>query len=799
MFKNYFKTTVRNLLKNKVFSFINISGLAVGMACCIIILLYVDFELTYDRYHDKAGQIYRMDTEVPYRDGRTLTFNTTKYSFAPELTAGYPEIVNASRIAQEYKPLMRHGENCFFEKRLFLVDPSFLEIFSLPLEKGDPATALSQPNTIIITGEIAEKYFGDSDPMGKILTLLVEEINMRPTSMDDFYIQKSTDFTVMGVFKDIPANSYFNQFHLVAPMKSILAVMNENFRDRQPLFITYLLLQKDCQVKELEEKLTAYTRENGPDSFQDGTVNLIPLADINLNNSSLVRELYILSALAFMILMIACINFMNLSTARSAARSKEVGVKKVIGAKRSQLVKQFLGESIFLSCVALALGLILVKLFLPLFGSLVENELYFNFFEDWRYVAGLAVLTLFVGVVSGSYPALYLSSLKPFDVLRKAKSTGLSRSILRKYLVVVQFAISIVLIISTIVIYKQLYFMRNKDLGFDKENIIAVPINDKNLMAKYEVFRDELLKKPEIINVTSTNDVPPDEIGIGYWTLEGAPEEEEVMVHRLIVDYDFIDTYNIELLSGRNFSRDFPTDKSDACIINEAAARAFNINEPLGKRLSKDIQKKTVIGVVKDFHTRSMHENIESLMLFMHPRLKSYISLKIHTDDISGLLAYLENRWKEFSPNYPFEYSFIDDRMNAEYGSEQKISEIFTYSALLAIAVSCLGLFGLVSFTAEQRTKEIGIRKVLGASVSGLVFLLTKEFGKWVIIANIIAWPVAYIAMNKWLQDFAYRINLGWDMFIAGAVLALLIALITISYQSIKAATANPIDSLRYE
>ncbi len=799
MLKYYLKFAVRNMKRQRAYSFINLAGLAVGMSCCIMILLYVDFELTYDKFHKNGSRIYRFDTAVPYRNERIIDYRSTTYNVAPALVRQYPEIESAVRIKIKKSPLINIGKKRFYEEWIHFAGPQIFELFNLPLEKGSPRSALSELHSVVIGKEMAEKYFGDEEPIGKTLSLSVEKLNTHARTEDEIYVQEVIQFTVTGVLQQVPPNSYFSKINLLATLESIRTVYDPNFILDSPTFSTYLLLQRDTPVSELSEKLNKYNKQYGPKLMREGTVSLMPFNRIHLSNQNLVKELCLFSAVAFLLLLIACINFMNLSTARSAARSKEIGVKKVIGAKRSQLINQFLVESLMFSLLALVLALILVKLFLPMFSSLIDKNLQLNYLENWRYLAGLGVLMLFVGMVSGSYPALFLSSFRPLDVLRKAKAAGLSRSTLRKTLVVIQFAISITLIVSTLIISQQLFFIRNTDLGFDQENIMVIPIHDRNIMKKFESFKEELLQNQDIIRVSTSLFVPPDEMGIMYVTVEGQQSGEEIRVDFPNIDYDFFDTFGIELIAGRNFSPEFPTDIDNAVIINETAARAFGFKEPLGKQIFVRKNPKTIIGIAKDFHARPMYLNIEPLVFFMMSRLKSSISIKVRSENVSGLLAFLEKKWKELSPNYPFEYSFIDDNIDAEYRSEEKLGHIFIYSALLAIGIACLGLFGLTLFTTEQRTKEIGIRKILGASVSRLVLLLVKEFSKWVLIANVIAWPVAYWAMNKWLQDFAYHIDLGWEMFIIGAVLALLIALASVCYQVVKAARSNPANALRYE
>ncbi len=531
MLKYYLKSAVRNMKRQKAYSFINLAGLAVGMSCCIMILLYVDFELSYDKFHKNGSRIYRFDTAVPYRNERTLDYRSTTYDVAPALIRQYPEIESAVRIKIKKSPLISIGKKRFYEEWIHFADPKIFELFNLPLKKGSPQSALSELHSVVISKEMAEKYFSDEEPIGKTLSLSVEKLNTHARTEDEIYIQEVIQFTVTGVLQQVPPNSYFSKINLLATLESIRTVYDPNFILDSPTFSTYLLLQRDTPVSDLSEKLNMYNKQYGLKLMREGTVSLMPFNGIHLSNQNLVKELYLFSIVAFVLMLIACINFMNLSTARSAARSKEIGVKKVIGAKRSQLINQFLGESLMFSLLALVLALILVKLFLPMFSSLIDKNLQLNYLENWRYIAGLGVLTLFVGIVSGSYPALFLSSFRPLDVLRKAKTAGLSRSTLRKTLVVIQFAISITLIVSTLIISQQLFFIRNTDLGFDQENIMVIPIHDRNVMKKFESFKEELLQNPDIILVSSSLFVPPDEMGIMYVTVEGQQSGEEIRAY----------------------------------------------------------------------------------------------------------------------------------------------------------------------------------------------------------------------------------------------------------------------------
>jgi putative ABC transport system permease protein len=572
-----------------------------------------------------------------------------------------------------------------------------------------------------------------------------------------------------------------------------------------------LLLPKDFPPSELEAKFPEFIRrQRGEEAEKTYTFYLQPLTSIHLR-SNLGREIepngdirfvYIFSVIAFFILLIACINFMNLSTARSANRAKEVGIRKVLGADRGKLMKQFLGESLILSFIALPVAAALVELFLPALNALTDKDLGMNYFGNNVVFLGLLGILLFVGLISGSYPAFFLSAYHPAEVLRGKLKSGSRSSLFRKALVVVQFSISIVLIVGTVVIYYQLDFIRNKKLGFDKEHVVVIPVWKTGMPIKYEPFKRELLQNPDILGVTGSTSLPSLLPTRSVFIPEGAQDNERLTLRNVYVDYDFIKTLGMEIKEGRDFSRDFVGDAKQAFIVNEAAAKEFGWDSAVGKKLTDlDLGSGSVIGVVKDFHFRSKHQKIEPLILSLLPAdLFVYnISVKVLPSRARNTLSFLKSKWKEFAPSWPFMYFFLDDNFDKMYKGEEKLRQVFMSFTFLAIFISCLGLFGLASFTAEQRTKEIGIRKALGASVPNVVLLLTKEFAKWVLVANLIAWPVAYFAMSRWLQNFAYRISIGFWMFLLAASLALVIAFFTVSFQAVKAAFSNPVDALRYE
>ncbi len=799
MLKNYLKITLRNIKRNKAFSVINIAGLAIGMACCILIVNYIVFESSYDRFHKNADNIYRINTLLEI-GGRGGNLASTNHPIGDYLRENYTEVLNSVKF-RRYKygqTLIEYEDNKFFEERLYYADNSVFDVFSYPMLIGDPKTALKSPHSIVLTESYAIKYFGEENPLGKILRL------------DNF-----EDFKITGVIRDFPPNTHF-------PINMLLSF--ESFYVNNPQLKgrwmgdfevhTFIQLEKGFDYKELETKLPAIVEK------QIGKLikvvgarveySILPLTDIHLHSDLLneptgqsdISYIYGFSAIALFILLIACFNFMNLSTARSAKRANEVGVRKVLGANKTKLVYQFLGESLILSTFAYFIAAGLAELSLPIIRALTTVELSI-FFTDIPVFILISVGFVFVvGIVAGSYPAFFLSSFKPVSILKGSLRTGSTSYRFRSVLVVFQFAISVFLFIGTITILNQIRFMKNRNLGFEREHLVFVQFFDDSLMSSTETVKNELLKIPGVIHVSATSHIPGHGARHNGYVPEGFAIEESIMMGRISVDSDFITTFGIELIEGRNFSPEFTADKNQSILINETALKEIGWEDPLGRQIRELDDKmlpKTVIGVVRDFHTDSLHNPLEPVLIGQNPGAFRYIAVRLGPGNISETMTSLEKKWKELDSTGTFDYAFLEDSLIAQYRAEERLSKIFTYFSILAIFIACLGLFGLASFTAEQKTKEIGIRKVLGAPVSGLIFFLSKEFTKWVIAANIIAWPLAYFVMHKWLQNFAFRISIGARTFLLAAFLAVLIALVTVSYQSLKAALANPIESLRYE
>ncbi|MBN1271660.1 MAG: ABC transporter permease [Candidatus Aminicenantes bacterium] len=785
MIKNYLKMALRNFKKHKGYSFINIAGLAVGMACCILILLWVQDELSYDRFHENADSICRVIQDINFSDHST-TWAITQGPLGPSLKADFPEIVNFMRVTGRRFRLTFEEKS--FDEVLGMADGSIFEMFTFPLFKGDPQTALSDPFSIVLTEEMAEKYFGDRDPIGQTL------------KADNQY-----DFIVTGIIKKFPQNSHFRYDFLIPFIFGReLNYTVDNWRNSQ--FRTYVQIPEGMPYQEVVKKISGYLFKK-PTLEKDARLNLQPLTRIHLYSDYEFDDAHgdityvtIFSLIAFFILLIACINFMNLTTARSANRAREVGIRKVAGAVRGNLLRQFFGESIFMALVALLVAIGLVLLLLPAFNDLAAKELSLWSQGSLQTVLFLLAIAVFTGILAGIYPALFLSGFQPVQVLKGTLYSGGKGSGFRRVLVVFQFSLTILLIVCTLVVSNQLSFMRNHKLGYDKEHLVYGILRG-NMRRQFDAVKEELLKNPNIVHVTSSGTIPT----YGYnfsnslWRWEGQNPDEEILMRAAFVDYDYCKTMGIEILEGRTFSREYSTDPTEALIVNEEAVKVMGMESPLGKHLGRVGGKTRIIGVVKNYHFRSLKQNIDPLILILSPRNCWALFACLKSENISQSLEYMEKVWNTFAPGYPFSYSFMDDALDSLYRSEQRIGTIFRYSAVLAVFISCLGLFGLASFMAEQRTKEIGIRKVLGATVPNILLLLSKEFTKWIILANIIAWPVAFYAMNKWLQGYAYRINIAVWSFLSAAVLALLIALFTVSYQTIKAATANPADSLRYE
>ncbi|MFC1492924.1 ABC transporter permease [candidate division KSB1 bacterium] len=805
MFNNYLKITIRNFMRQKGYSFINIAGLAIGMACCILIMLYVQDEMSYDKYNKNADRIYRITSDLEIRGG-VQNIALAPFVTGPVFTNELPEIESYTRIFGLGNPLVNYDGRTYEETNFFTVDSSFFSIFTHKFISGNPDDALDSPTSVVITEEVAERIFGSVDPLGETLTFNF------PGNVGQLQ-----DFQVTGVIEKVPANTHFHFDYLFpasAMPQNIQSLMNTQWFSIQGY--SYILLNKDADPSIVEEKIRGiYEEVAGERGRQVGIgwkFYLQNVTDIHLRSqlegeiepTSDILYVYVFSAIAIFILVIACINFMNLSTAKSANRAREVGMRKVFGAYKKNLIWQFLTESFLLSLMGILTAIILVVLLLPEFNSLTEKNFSMNILLNPGIILSLIGIVVFTGLFAGSYPAFFLSAFRPNAVLKGAVSRGAKSGTFRKSLAIFQFSISIVLIVSTLLVIDQLNYMKNKDLGFDKEQILVVVVRDAAARQRYNTIKTEMKRNPDILEATFSSSVPGRGYNLFLFLPEGRSQSEAETMNVINVDFDFLKTYGIEIAHGRDYSRDFSTDTSTAFLMNEKAAEKLGWGkDAVGKGFAPagapDFPSK-IIGVFRDYHHRSLKQIIEPLVLNYQPRAGRFLSMKVNTENIDETIEFVREKWKDIDPNRELDYFFMDESFDAQYRFEETLSEIFSYFAFLAILIACLGLFGLASFTAEQRTKEIGIRKVLGASTDTLVINLSREFIKWVLIANIIGLPIAYLLMNRyWLSNFAFKITPGISTFAIAFLASVVIALLTVSFQAVKAAVANPVKSLRHE
>ena len=807
MLQNYFKVALRNLWKNKGFSAINIIGLASGIVICLLILLYVLDELSYDKFNTKANRIFRVNNEVRFGDNH-FDLAVAPAMMGPTMVKEFPQVEQYTRIRWYGDFLVRKGSENIKEGKVAYADSTLFDVFTLPMLAGDPETALKDPHSLVITETIAKKYFNSLDVVGQ-----------------NMIINDTGNYKITGVIKDIPAQCHF-QFDFFLPFI-------ENADSRNPSWLnnnynTYVLLRNASDVKKLEPELNKMMdRYVAPelksainltiDEFKKSggfvRASFTSLADIHLHSNKTgelwgngsIQFVYIFSAIALFILLIACVNFMNLSTARSSNRAKEVGIRKVLGSFKKALIQQFLIESVLISFIALLIAVLIASLLLPYFNQLAGKAIAVNLLFRPNMICALLLLVLVVGLLAGSYPAFFLSAFQPIQVLKGKLAAGFKRSWLRSTLVVFQFAISIILIIGTIVIYNQLNYIQSRDIGFNRNQVIVIN-NTSALGEQATSFRNELLEINSVQNATSSGYLPVNfnRSNDAFFTSPTLDQKTAMSMQIWPVDENYLPTLEMKVLQGRNFSLQFPTDSS-GIIINEAAAKFLATKELLNKKLYRitDLQKKQVevyhiVGVIKNFNFSSMRDVVTPLAL-LFGKDNGTICVRINTENTSNVIAQIKNKWQAIAPHQPFDYTFMDEQFNNLYKTEQRTGRLSITFSILAILIACLGLFGLVTYAAEQRTKEIGIRKVLGADVKNILAMLSKDFLKLIIIAAIIAFPIAGWVMSKWLQDFAYRVNIGWWIFGFAALLTIVIALLTISFQAIKAAIANPIKSLRTE
>jgi putative ABC transport system permease protein len=815
MIRNYLKIALRIINKHRGYSFINILGLGIGMAVCILILLFVRYELSFDTYHENSDRIYRLERRWMNPDGSSRGgFGTLAPGFVPHLEEQFPEMEHVVRIFDTGNTRIVYGERRFIEDRVFMADEDIFEVFSIPLIKGDPDTALREPNSVVVSESMARKYFGSEEPMGK-----------------QFTVRDDTLFQVTGIMRDCPPNTHFHYDFLGSYISlrrgapgndNDYFLGSRNFSDN----VTYVYTRAaegvtkaglEARIPEFIDRVLG-TREDADGnvlrSSQSTTIFVRPVTDIHLHANTAgemepnfdIRYVRLFTIVALFVLVIACINFMNLSTARAAQRAKEVGLRKVVGAHRRILTSQFLGESTFFSFLSLLLALVIVVVVLPSFNNFSGRELALSSILNLNGFLILFGVFAVTGLLAGLYPAFYLSSFKSAAILRGEITSGSRGAALRKALVVFQFAISICLIISVGVVYRQMHFLKNKDLGFDRENIVMLPI-DQTIIQRWEDIKPSLMANPSILEAALSKRAPTGRLNDapGFWIeIDGEVRRNPFGMPHNRVTHGFFRTYNMKIVAGRDFSREFSTDTGEAFILNETAVRRLGLENPqdaVGLRIGTFAPnlKGHVIGVVADFNYESLHNEIRPVITYVIPGSANTASLRVAPGRIQGALAHAKSVWARFHPESPMQYDFLIDRIAALYRNEAKMMQMFTYFSIFAIFISCLGLFGLASHTAARRTKEIGVRKVLGATLANIMLQLSKDFTKWVLVANLIAWPTAYFVMSGWLKNFAYQIRPGWLEFVLAAVLTFLIALLTVSFQSFKAAANDPVDCLRYE
>jgi putative ABC transport system permease protein len=796
MLKNYLKIAFRNIIRYKGYSFINIFGLAIAVICCIFIFLYVQQEMSYDKYHADHDRIFRVAEDIQTKTANRI-FAPVSPPLAPALKENFPQVEYAGRIIDLSPRLVKYQDKIFYESNGFAVDQEILHIFTIPFLKGNPSEALERPNTLVVTEEMAAKYFGNDDPLGKILKL------------------NDKEYEITGVVDNPPVNTHWKYNFLISLKNYEKSQFMTNWY--ATMVYTYVKLSAGADVKGFEEQMQHIAHKYVGETLKGwGDVYryfLQPIADIHLyshiryeieppGNPNMI---IIFSTVGLLVLLIACFNFINLTTARSANRAKEVGLRKVVGGQRKQLILQFVGESFILALAALIAAMSFTGLIMPLFNNLLGTHFTPSGLYQLPVLAVMLVLVFFTGLAGGLYPAFILSGFKPVSVLKTSLSTGSTKSPLRRILVVLQFSISIILIIGTIGVHQQLQFMKHRYLGFDKEQKLVIPFGGGiRIDNNYKTIKDQYLQHSGILNASASSSVPGRDVSNFAIKLVGEQDDKNQSMFHLYFDTDFISNYNIKIIGGRAFDAEMLTDEGKTCLINRAALKAFGWRSPQqapGKVLNtgygaRDLR---IIGVTENFHYRGLQFQVEPLVMEWNPRMLTTMTLTVNTNNLGETLAFAEKTWKSLFPGHPFEYYFLDEDFNKQYLAEERTGALFGVFTILGQFIACLGLLGLAAFTTQQRTKEIGVRKVLGASIPGITFLVSKEFLKWVILANIIAWPAAYIAVNKWLSSFAYRAPIGIWSFIVSALLALLVAIVTVSYQSIRAAAANPMEALRYE
>lgn len=796
MLKNLLKISVRNLVKDKVYSAINVLGLTIGITCSLFLLLYILDELSYDRYHKNADNIYRVVSNIKEPDN-AFTWAVAQIPLAEELRDNYPEVKNVVRFFGTNRQLYKNGEKQFYEDRFFLADSTVFDMFSYVFIAGDPATALDDSHTIVLTEKTAIKYFGDA---GAALGQSIQD-------------PQGEEYKVTGIIQDVPLNSHFRFDALIS-------------RNSQPKYqgswgnfgvFTYVQLPPGYDLTKMYASLEKVIKEKVNPIFEPVGIKIHyemqKITDIHLHSriqdeaeeGGDMSYIYIFGAVAAFMLIIACINYMNLATARSAKRAKEVGLRKVMGSLRGQLIAQFLTESVVVAITSLVLSLVVILLLLPSFNTLANKQLAVSTVFQPLVLASLGGIILITGIAGGSYPAFYLSSFNPVNVLKGKLASRGGNALFRKSLVVVQFGLSIFMLVSTLIVYDQLQFLRDKDLGFSKENVVRLSLNNRDMLPKADVLGDQLRKLPGVVAVGNADASPGEGIGKNLLRVE---DNEGKMVDRGVdlynADFDFVPAMGMTITTGRNFSKDNPGDSLNSVLVNESMVARMGWKEPLGKKFGLNRRgnavEMQVVGVIKDYNQNSLYDAIEPLMIMPGKDL-GYVFVRLAPGSARAAMASVEQTWQQVFPGSPIEFTFLDQDLDSQYKADQKRSQIFTAFSGLTIIIACLGLLGLAAYSTEQRTQEIGIRKVIGASVNGLFILISKEFFIWVGIGMLLAIPGAWYFTDRWLQNFAYRIDLNgeWVTFLVACVLAFIITLVTVGFHVIRAATANPVKSLRTE
>jgi putative ABC transport system permease protein len=790
MLKNLFKTALRHILKHFGYSVLNILGLTMGIASALFLIIYVTDEISYDRYHEKADRIYRVSSKISEPDDQ-FTWIVAQIPFGPQVVKDYPEVQSFVRFIPFNRTLFKYENNEFNEDRFFYVDSTLFDIFSYKVLKGEVKSALTDPKKIILTEKIATKYFGNTDPVGKSL------------------IAGTNSYEVTGVIEDVPTNSHFRFDALLSRNNLPKQIGNwGNFG-----VATYLLFPENFDVKAFEKKMQGMYDAYMKTIFEAMKIKieykLEPITRIHLYSTNAnepeptgsITYVYIFGIVAVFLILIAAMNYMNLATARSARRAREVGLRKVVGSRRAPLVMQFLSESVIFTVISLIISLILVVVLLPTFNNLAGKSFDISIILSPAIIVSFIGVIILVGVVGGSYPAFFLSRFSPVTVLKGVITQGSAGNLFRKILVVLQFTISVIMIICTLVVFRQLNFMKTMDQGFDQTNVLSLQLNNQSMIRKYPTIKQALLENTNIKYVTSTNTPVGEGSGKVIFNVETDQGMVQKGVNFTVVDYDFIETLGIKMASGRNFQKDMPSDTLRSVVVNETFVNRMGWKEPIGKKVElgdSNTVRARVIGVMKDYHQTGMYNGIESLLLVYRSNT-NVIYIKINDENKQGTISFIESKWREIFPDQPFTYTFLSERFKRQFQADEKRGKIFTMFTILAILIACLGLFGLASYMVEQRTKEIGIRKVFGANESKILRLISKDFLILVSIAIVIAFPVSYYFMLQWLQNYVYKSKVGVPLFLIAGLLTIVITFITISYKAYQASVMNPANSLKTE